>query len=157
VRHGAHRTPLQAPYDGPFRVLERRSKSFLLELNGKQDVVSLDRLKPAYGVFTPTISTTPPAPSAVLPTVPATTPAVGSHAAAANAMEPPTPPLATPPTIRTYAEIVAAPNTVPKTTLSGHVMRPPEFFSANSVHGVAVGGGHVAPASSINYKRREDG
>ena len=48
VRVDAHRTPLQAPYKGPYRVLERRSKYFKLDLGSREDVVSVDRLKPAF-------------------------------------------------------------------------------------------------------------
>ena len=48
VRVDAHRTPLQAPYKGAYRVLERRSKYFKLDLGSREDVVSVDRLKPAF-------------------------------------------------------------------------------------------------------------
>uniref|UniRef100_A0AAV2LTK4 Gypsy retrotransposon integrase-like protein 1 n=1 Tax=Knipowitschia caucasica TaxID=637954 RepID=A0AAV2LTK4_KNICA len=48
IRHDAHRSPLQAPYDGPFRVLEAGHKSFLIEMGTGQDRVSVDRLKPAH-------------------------------------------------------------------------------------------------------------
>ena len=48
IRHDAHRSPLQAPYDGPFRVLEAGHKSFLVEMGTGQDRVSVDRLKPAH-------------------------------------------------------------------------------------------------------------
>ena len=48
VRHDAVRPPLQPPYDGPFRIVERHDKYFIVEMNGRQDSVSLDRLKPAF-------------------------------------------------------------------------------------------------------------
>ena len=48
VRHDAHRSPLQPPYDGPFRVLEAGSKCFVLDMGGRRERVTLDRLKPAH-------------------------------------------------------------------------------------------------------------
>ncbi|XP_066969231.1 uncharacterized protein [Macrobrachium rosenbergii] len=38
---------LTRPYRGPFRVLERNTKAFLLTLHGRNDWVSIDRVKPA--------------------------------------------------------------------------------------------------------------
>ena len=49
VCHDAHRTPLQRPYDGPFKILEAHDKYYVLEMNGHHDSVSIDRLKTAYG------------------------------------------------------------------------------------------------------------
>lgn len=48
VRHDAVRKPLQSPYNGPYRVLKRADKHYTLEIGSRQEVVSLDRLKPAY-------------------------------------------------------------------------------------------------------------
>lgn len=60
VRHDAVRKPLQSPYDGPFRVLDRSDKFYTLDLNGRRDTVSINRLKPAYLDYVPTPSQTPP-------------------------------------------------------------------------------------------------
>ena len=48
VRIDGHKAPLQAPYKGPFPVLERGPKAFILDLDGKTDSVAIDRLKPAF-------------------------------------------------------------------------------------------------------------
>lgn len=49
-RIDAVKSPLQQPYAGPFLVLERHDKYFLIDRRGKPDTVSLDRLKPAFMV-----------------------------------------------------------------------------------------------------------
>lgn len=51
VRHDAVRTPLQKPYDGPFLVIRRTNKNFMLKIKNKEKMVSIDRLKPEFGVF----------------------------------------------------------------------------------------------------------
>ena len=60
VRHGARRTPLTRPYDGPFRVLERGDKFFRIKVGAKEQVVTVDRLKPAFGFADPTPSSPTP-------------------------------------------------------------------------------------------------
>ena len=48
VRIDAVKRPLQPPYSGPYKVLKRRAKYFILDVNGKQETISLDRLKVAH-------------------------------------------------------------------------------------------------------------
>ena len=48
VRRDAVSRPLQQPYDGPFKVLKRTNKHYTLDIHGKKDTISIDRLKPAY-------------------------------------------------------------------------------------------------------------
>ncbi|CAI5638236.1 unnamed protein product [Oreochromis niloticus] len=48
VRHDAHQPPLCPLYDGPYRVIKPGHKHFVLDFGGRQEVVSVDRLKPAH-------------------------------------------------------------------------------------------------------------
>ena len=47
IRHDAHRTPLQCPYDGPYEVLEPGDKVFRIRLGDREELITVDRLKPA--------------------------------------------------------------------------------------------------------------
>lgn len=47
VRIDASRPTLQPPYAGPFRVLHHGPKTFTVDLAGRSEVISLDRIKPA--------------------------------------------------------------------------------------------------------------
>ena len=58
MQRDGHRTPLQRPYDGPFRVLRRTDKNFLLDIVTRRDHVSVDHLKPA--VIDPSAPVPPP-------------------------------------------------------------------------------------------------
>ena len=46
VQRGIPGAPLSLVYDGPYKVLARGPKSFTLQLGGRQEQVSVDRLKP---------------------------------------------------------------------------------------------------------------
>ena len=73
VRRDSVRQSLQRPYDGPYLVLSRHPRFYKLSINGRNDTVSIDRLKPAHvdRQDTPTTSTTPGSSSST-PTTPDT-------------------------------------------------------------------------------------
>ena len=48
IRQDAARPTLTPPYAGPYKVLERKDKTFVIELGDRRDTVSIDRLKPAH-------------------------------------------------------------------------------------------------------------
>ncbi|KAJ8389881.1 hypothetical protein AAFF_G00113500 [Aldrovandia affinis] len=48
IRHDAHRGPLQPPYDGLFRVLEHGPKHLVVDIGGRPEHVSVDRVKLAH-------------------------------------------------------------------------------------------------------------
>lgn len=45
VHHDAVKKHLQALYDGAFKIIHRKSKIFLLDVTGKDDLILIDRLK----------------------------------------------------------------------------------------------------------------
>ena len=47
IRRDAHRTPLQRPYEGPFKVIQPGPKTFIVDIGGRNETISVDRLKPA--------------------------------------------------------------------------------------------------------------
>ena len=53
IREDGHCSPLQRFYRGSFQVKERAEKYFLIDINGKLDSVSIERLKPANVLPTP--------------------------------------------------------------------------------------------------------
>lgn len=48
IRIDKVKTGLTAPYNGPFKVLKRLRKHFVIDVNGKNTSITIDRLKPAY-------------------------------------------------------------------------------------------------------------
>ena len=48
VRDDSTHKPLQPPYCGPYKVLNRADKYYTLDINGHKETVSIDRLKSAH-------------------------------------------------------------------------------------------------------------
>lgn len=60
VRRDSHRTPLQRPYYGPFKVIQPGPKSFQVAMGTKTETISIDRLKFAHiDPEFPNLATTP--------------------------------------------------------------------------------------------------
>ena len=118
VHHDAVRKPLQAPYDGPYQVLERHPKYFLLDINGKQKTVSIDRLKPAHVETSMDTTPSPTANSSVDTTPPP---------AASSSVDTTPPPAASSSTAQ-HSE--ASPATHPRTTRSGQRVHWPKYLAS---------------------------
>ena len=48
IRRDSHKPPLTPPYEGPYKVLQRGTKSFPIDVGGPEEAISVDRLKPAF-------------------------------------------------------------------------------------------------------------
>jgi transposase InsO family protein len=48
VRRDCHRSPLDRPYEGPFKVVKPGNKVFTIDRGGIHENISIDRLKPAH-------------------------------------------------------------------------------------------------------------
>lgn len=48
IKRGPVKKSLQSPYEGPFPVVKRLQKDFIVSMNGKDSVINIDRLKPAF-------------------------------------------------------------------------------------------------------------
>ena len=59
IRRGPPGHPLTQPYQGPYKVVERSLKTFLLEVGGRREVVFVDRIKPHLGTA-PVEAASPP-------------------------------------------------------------------------------------------------
>ncbi|GFO16286.1 Pol polyprotein [Plakobranchus ocellatus] len=60
IRNDSHRGPLRRPYDGPFRVVAPGDKTFRIMVGNREEVISADRLKPAYVDLTGPITVAQP-------------------------------------------------------------------------------------------------
>ncbi len=119
IRRDSVKKPLQSPYDGPFRVVCRTPKYYQLEMYGRHDTVSVDRLKPAHvdvtisrsqpavgaphsppGHQSPSTSISPPTSSPVAP-VPTTSSSSPSLPASSPSAPPTSPSSATTPPVFT--------------------------------------------------------
>lgn len=47
VRVDAVQPPLQQPYQGPFKIIKRRPATYIIDKNGREEEISIERLKPA--------------------------------------------------------------------------------------------------------------
>ena len=58
VHRGGAKSPLSPAYSGPFAVVSRFPKYFILDMGDRQESVSVDRLKPHLGsaIFTPGVA-----------------------------------------------------------------------------------------------------
>jgi hypothetical protein len=131
VRVDALRPALTPPYIGPFKVLERTDKTFILEFKGKPKGYTIDRLKPAF--LFPADPPTPPQERLILLVPPPTLPPPPLDAPQDNPpADPPEDPPSTPPP--------ASPNPPPapnlptatpamKTTRSGRRVQLPVRFA----------------------------
>jgi len=110
VRLDAHRSPLDRPYLGPYAVLQRTDKTLTLDVRGRSETVSIDRVKPAFLATDQSSFVTPPRPSSADASSSTTAPPP------ADDTPPPTPPLTS--------------------TRSGRVVRPVARFQGGSMCGV---------------------
>ena len=60
IRTDSVRKPLLQPYHGLYKVLHKADKYFTLDISGRQDTVSVDRLKPAHIESSPTLDSPTP-------------------------------------------------------------------------------------------------
>ena len=112
VRVDSVKRPLTPPYSGPYEVLGRAAKTFVLLRAGKRWTVSVDRLKP----FFPTEMS-------------AQTPPLSSAPLSAAALVPPAAlPPAAPPTFSPTSPSVSSPPSAP-TSRFGRKLRPPDRYS----------------------------
>ena len=62
VRRDGTKGPLQIPYTGPYAVLTPGDKTFLLDIGGRTERITVDRLKPAFYDPAPLVQVAKPPP-----------------------------------------------------------------------------------------------
>ncbi|KAK3789903.1 hypothetical protein RRG08_006580 [Elysia crispata] len=69
VREDSHKHPLQRPYDGPYLVLNKSDKFFTVDIKGRPEPISIDRLKADFVTQLTTAGDTdrPPEPPSAKP------------------------------------------------------------------------------------------
>lgn len=72
------RPSLKQPYDGPYKVLERQEKYFVVERKGQPQRIAIDRLKPAFVAEDAELRVPPTADDWIIPLTVAVTPVRGS-------------------------------------------------------------------------------
>ena len=61
LRNDSHRPPLSPPYSGPYEVLDRDKKNFVIRMGQRHERVTIDRLKPAHlDPYSPVQTASPP-------------------------------------------------------------------------------------------------
>ena len=61
IQRDGTKGPLQRPYSGPYAVLTPEDKTFLIDIGGRAERISVDRTKPAFfDPFQPVILAKPP-------------------------------------------------------------------------------------------------
>lgn len=64
VRKGGVKAPLESPYSGPHKIIKRvDDRTFIIDVNGTEQAISVDRLKPEFTVKTDTDQSQEPEPT----------------------------------------------------------------------------------------------
>jgi hypothetical protein len=114
VRVDGTKKPLERPYEGPFKVLQRRDKCYIIDRLGRRDTVSIDRLKPAY-LDTSGISEGSPTAFMAPTSLPTAVPAV--------------PPVVSTPVVASPPDTTTTTSRPPVTTRSGRRVHWPRRFT----------------------------
>lgn len=121
VRTDAVKKPLQAPYEGPYRVISRTDKVYSIQLPNRQANISIDRLKPAYVISEHTTTLPPSKITITKQTQAVTTPTITKHTSTTSTV---TKQQAKVPTVN-----VTSQPAINRSTRSGRVVKLPVRFA----------------------------